>query len=145
MELLGAASAVVTKYGVVKGSDDSGVAGGRWKCRWVGEGALGGRTNSWPVQAGGMVRLPAGLHVVSAGPKREGIVLTDLNARLRSAAAEGRRMVFDYTSDSRAIARFDRKPGRVEVDGVLVPVECPPAGECMMMLPRGEHRVAAGT
>ena len=143
MELLGAASAVVTKYAVVKGRTTVESPAGV-EIRWAGDGALVD-DKPWPVSAAGMVRLPAGLHVVSAGPRREGIVVTDLNARLRSAGVEGRRVVFEYGSESRAIARFDRKPGRVEVDGTAVPVECAAAGECMMMLPRGEHRVAAGT
>ena len=56
--------------------------------------------------------------------------------RLRSAAVEsGKRLTFEYSSDSRAIARFDRKPAHVEVDGA------PYAADSTVLLPRGDHHV----
>ena len=66
------------------------------------------------------------------------ISLIDLNAKLRSASVEsGKRVVFEYSSDSRAIARFDRKPSHVEVDGAAYPPDS------TVLLPRGDHRVTA--
>jgi len=87
---------------------------------WTAEGALvDGKP--WPVQSATSLHLPAGAHVVEpAAPKREGISLIDLNAKLRSAFVEsGKRVVFAYSSESRAIARFDRKPSHLDVDGML--------------------------
>src|SRR5581483_7754660 len=93
----------------------------------------------WPVMSAEAVFLPAGIHTVEPGPKRDAIAVVDLNAKLRSAAVEsGRRIAFEYSSDSRAIVRFDRKPSRVDVDGEVVPA-CEMQGECSVMLPRGAH------
>jgi hypothetical protein len=65
-----------------------------------------------------------------------------LNARLLSAASEsGKRVSFEYASDSRAIARFDRKPAWIEVDGNRFPASCVDSRECAVLLPRGDHRV----
>jgi hypothetical protein len=46
-------------------------------------------------------------------------------------------VVFEYSSESRAIARFDRTPSHVEVDGVAY------LADSTVLLPRGEHRVSA--
>jgi len=92
---------------------------------------------AWPVQSTSFVLLPAGLHTVEPAAKRDGIALIDLNARLRSASVEGSRISFEYSSDGRGIARFDRKPSRVEVDGLVV------GASEVLMLPRGDHRVIA--
>ncbi len=139
MDLLASSSAVVTRFRLAKGKttieSPSDV-----EMRWSKEGALvDGKP--WPALSGGWLRLPAGLHVVEAGGKRDGVMLLDLNARLRRASAEGRRLLFDYTSDSRAIARFDRKPVRLEIDGAELAVPCAEVGECSMLLPHGEHRI----
>jgi hypothetical protein len=91
----------------------------------------------WPAQSATAVRLPAGAHTVEPAPKREGIALIDLNAKLRSASESGNRMTFVYSSDSRAIARFDRKPSHMEVDGISYPADS------IVLLPRGDHRVTA--
>jgi hypothetical protein len=114
----------------------------------AGEGALvDGKP--WPMQSATVLLLPAGSHTVAPATKREGISVIDLNAKLHSAAAEpGKRLTFDYTSDSRAIVRFDRKPARIEVDGEpfageSLPANCAEAGDCAFLLPRGTHRVAA--
>lgn len=96
---------------------------------------------SWPIQSATGLHLPAGTRIVEPGPDRNGISVIDLNARLRSAAVGSLSgIVFEYSSDSRAIAVFDRRPSRIEVDGEVVPT-CAAAGECAVMLPRGSHRV----
>ncbi|MGA2712699.1 MAG: hypothetical protein ABSG41_06300 [Bryobacteraceae bacterium] len=102
----------------------------------------------WPLQSAAVLYLPAGSHTVEPAPKRDGISVIDLNAKLRSAAESGKQIMFEYSSDSRAIVRFNRKPVRMEVDGELFPAGFPPAacaepGECAVLLPRGTHRVTA--
>ena len=78
--------------------------------------------------------------------RRDGILLLDLNAKLLSAAIEpGNRITFEYSSDSRAIARFDRRPARMNVDGDPAPTDCANAGECAVLLPRGRHSVTLAT
>jgi hypothetical protein len=136
LELLAASSAIVTRYSKDRRriSIDSPMD---VELNWTAEGALvDGK--SWPAQSATMLHLTAGAHVVEPAPKREAISLIDLNAKLRSASVEpGKRVVFEYSSESRAIARFDRKPSHMEVDGVVY------APNSTVLLPRGEHRVTA--
>ena len=135
LSLLASSSAAVTKYSKDKRRTTIDSAADV-QLTWTGEGALvDGKL--WPVQSATELLLPAGSHVIESAPKRSGIALIDLNAKLRSASAEGPGIVFAYSSDSRAIARFDRKPGHVEVDGVSV------AAADVLLLPRGDHRVTA--
>ena len=134
LALLAASSARVTQYSkdrrrtTIESPADV-------ELKWAGEGAqVDGKP--WPVQSGTTLRLPAGGHVIEPAARRDGITLIDLNAKLRSASVEsGKRLVFEYSSDSRAIARFDRKPVRIEVDGT------PLAPDLAVLLPRGDHRV----
>jgi hypothetical protein len=133
--LLAASSAVVTSFSKdqmrIRLDSVSGV-----ELAWVGGALVDGQL--WPVMSGSAVLLPAGSHTVEPAARRDGIALMDLNARLRSASVlAGNRISFEYSSDGRGIARFDRKPSRVEVDGLAVT-----AAE-VLMLPRGEHRVMA--
>jgi hypothetical protein len=135
LSLLAASSAVVTKY-----SKEAGKviidAPGDLELNWTGDGALvDGKP--WPARSSSVLRLTTGSHVVEPGPKRDGLSLTDLNATLKSAASAGHGLSFEYSSDSRAIASFDRKPTQIEVDGKTVP-----AAE-VVLLPRGVHRVTA--
>lgn len=132
LALLAASSAVVTRYAkdrrrtTVESPADLEV---NWS-----EGALvDGKP--WPVQSATSLHLPAGAHSIEAAPRRNGIAMIDLNAKLRSAAADGARITFEYSSASRAIARFNRKPVRVEVDGIAL------AETDIILLPRGDHRV----
>ena len=142
LPLLAASSAVVTHY-----SKDrrriSVESPGDIEMNWTGEGALvDGK--SWPVQSPTAIRLPAGSHTIEPAARRESIALIDLNATLRSAAIEsGRRIMFEYSSDSRAIARFDHKPSHVEVDSAPFSTACAESSDCAIMLPHGDHRVVA--
>jgi hypothetical protein len=135
LALLAASSAVVTRYSRdgqrISIDSPMGV-----EFNWTSEAALvDGKP--WPARSATALNLPAGSHVVEAAPKREGISLIDLNAKLRSASIEsGSRVTFEYSSDSRAIARFDRKPSRLEVDGAPAS-----ATDSVVLLPRGDHRV----
>jgi hypothetical protein len=142
LPLLAASSAAVTRYSkdrrrvTVESPADI-------EMKWAGEGALvDGKP--WPVQSSTAIRLPAGLHTIEPAVQRESIALIDLNATLRSAAIEsGRRIAFEYTSDSRAIARFDHKPSHLEVDGAPLLPACVEASDCAVLLPHGKHRVVA--
>jgi riboflavin synthase alpha subunit len=69
--------------------------------------------------------------------------LIDLNANLRSAAESGKRITFEYSSDSRAIARFNRKPSHIDIDGAPLTIACVDAADCAVLLPRGTHQVIA--
>ena len=141
LELLPAAAAVVTRYARDKRrvSAESPVD---VDFTWAGTSAMvDGKP--WPVLGNGRVRLPAGAHVIEAGAPRDGLTITDFNGTLRSAISEGKRVMFEYSSDSRAVVRFDRKPARVEVDGVVLVGGCLEESVCTLLLPRGEHRVSA--
>jgi hypothetical protein len=141
LALLAASSAVVTQYSVRSYSKDrrriSIDSPMDVELNWTAEGALvDGKP--WPVQSPTSLHLPAGAHVVEPAPRREAISLIDLNAKLRSASVEsGKRVVFAYSSESRAIARFDRKPSHLDVDGVAY------RPDSIVLLPRGDHRVTA--
>jgi hypothetical protein len=133
LALLAASSAVVTKYSKDRRKTTIDAASDV-EVNWTSEGALvDGKP--WPVQSPTELRLPAGAHTIEPGSKRDGIALIDLNAKLRSASESGKRMEFEYSSDSRAIARFDRKPTRLEIDGTAA------TASDVVLLPRGDHRV----
>ena len=75
--------------------------------------------------------------------RRDALTIADLNAKLKSASAEGKRVAFEYSSDSRAIVRFDRKPAQMEVDGAPFPAVCVAGSDCTVLLPPGAHRVVS--
>ena len=140
--LLAASSAVVTHY--MKDRRKTQIESPMdVELNWTGEGALvDGKP--WPAQSTTTLHLPAGPHTIEPAAKRDAIFLIDLNARLRSASTEpGKRIAFEYSNESRAIARFDRKPSRLELDGAEFAFDCSAPGECAVLLPRGEHTVAA--
>jgi hypothetical protein len=146
LSLLGAASAAVTSFTREKqrisitSATDVDLA-------WASGGALvDGKP--WPLITTSAVHLPAGTHVVEPGAKREAISVSDLNADLRTASTDGKRIRFRYASDSRAIARFDRKPAALELDNQAFAINCiasegAESSGCAMMLPRGDHDVIA--
>jgi hypothetical protein len=141
LQLLGAASAVVNSYAKEKqrvsidSATDVDVA-------WTAPGALvDGKP--WPFWTKTAVHLPAGAHVVEPASKRESISICDLNATLRTASIDDKRIRFRYSSDSRAIVRFDRKPAAMEVDGQAFAPACVESSGCAILLPRGDHDVLA--
>jgi len=132
--LLASASAVVTRFSkdrhriTVESPADI-------EMNWPDESALvDGKP--WPAQSSTVVRLPPGTHTIEPAARHDGILLIDLNAALRSASESGSRVTFEYSSDSRAIARFSRKPAHMEVDGEPFPADA------TVLLPRGDHRVS---
>jgi hypothetical protein len=141
LSMLAAASAVVSGYSKEKKRVSVDSARGV-ELLWNGEGALvDGKP--WPMLSKSSVRLPPGPHVVEPAAKRDALSIEDLNAALRSASAEGRRLTFEYSSDSRAIVRFDRRPQQLEIDGVSLPATCIEGSDCAVLLPPGSHKVSA--
>jgi len=141
LPLLSAASALVTKYSRTpqRISVDSP---GDIEVLWTGAAALvDGKP--WPMHSGNGIRLPAGAHTIEAGAKQEGIAIVDLNATLKAASQDGNRASFEYSSGSRAIVRFDRRPREMEIDGSPSKTLCAETGECSVMLPSGDHRVTS--
>ena len=141
LPLLSAASAVVTSYLkdkrriLIDSATDV-------ELTWPAAGALvDGKP--WPLVSSTGVRLPTGAHAVEPAAKRDGISISDLNATLRTASIDGKRIKFRYSSDSRAIVRFDRKPSGMEVDGKEFAPVCVESSHCAVLLPRGEHEVVA--
>lgn len=148
LPLLAAASAVVTAYSKDKETHRVSIdTATDVEIAWPAAGALvDGK--AWPFLAKNSLRLPAGAHVVDPAPGREGIAVLDLNATLRSASVDGKRARFRYRSDSRAIVVFDRKPTDMQVDNETSSPACVESGfteaaDCAVLLPRGEHEVAA--
>jgi hypothetical protein len=139
--LLGAASAVVKSFAKNKQRVSIDSANGV-ELAWSAAGAMvDGKL--WPLVTKTAVLLPPGEHVVEPAPVREALSIADLNATLRSAATDGKRVRFQYSSDSRAIVRFDRKPAALEIDGHPFAAECVESSDCAILLPRGRHDVLA--
>jgi hypothetical protein len=105
--------------------------------RWKGTAAVDGKL--WPVSDGENVWLPKGAHTAEASSGAPPIRLLRLNGDLLSAAVRPHGLNFVYSSTSRAIAIFDRRPTGIQIDGVRTEPEL--AGELTVLLPRGEHSV----
>jgi hypothetical protein len=141
LPLLSAASAAVTSYAKEKQRVSLSTATDL-DLAWTAPGALVDG-QPWPFLTKTAVRLPAGTHIVEPAARRETISVADLNATLRTASVDGKRVRFRYTSDSRAIVRFERRPVQMELDGQAFPVSCLESSDCAVLLPRGEHDVSA--
>lgn len=103
---------------------------------WRGPALVNGKP--WPVRDDQTVWLPAGLHTIEPGSKEVPARLLDINASLQEASATAAGLEFAYKSDSRAFARFDRRPAALEIDGAPA---SPVLVEDMLVLPRGQHIV----
>ena len=139
LSLLAASSAVITEYA----KDHRRItldSPADIELKWNADGAtVDGKP--WPLLSKTLLRLPAGKHLVEPAGHRAAIAVTDLNATLKSATAEGKHVTFDYASDSRAIVTFDRKPAQLELDGAPFPANCLDSGNCTLLLPPGNHHV----
>jgi hypothetical protein len=104
--------------------------------KWKGPALVDGRL--WPVASDSAVQLPRGMHSIERAEKAAPLRLIDFNGELKSASSLAGAIEFAYSSNVRAMARLDRAPKRIEVDGA----EWHPriAGE-VLMLPRGQHLV----
>lgn len=140
LPLLPAAAAVVSRAerdaSALKVDSPRGVG-----VRWNGPARVNGRL--WPAQDGATLWLPPGPHTIEPAAEAPAVRLLDLNAELRSAAAQADGLEFAYRSAARALAVLDRAPGRLEVDGAEISVRALPAGgrAHTLVLPRGQHLV----
>ncbi len=138
LAFLSAAAATVTSYSKVN-HGISVASPADFDLVWSGGATVDGKP--WPLITAEGVHLPAGEHLVQPATARTGISITDLNAKLLSASADAGRATFHYSSNSRAIAQFDRKPASMTLDGHAFAVECVEQSNCAVLLPRGEHSV----
>ena len=140
LPLLAAASAPVKSI-VKEGPRTTVEASADVEIAWNGAALVDGK--AWPLESGGYIRLPGGRHVLEPVQEKHSLRVLDLNARLIDAGMNGGRIAVEYESDSRAVARFDRKPARMTVDGEPFAARCDGTGDCAVLLPRGHHRIEA--
>jgi hypothetical protein len=94
----------------------------------------------WPVGDDDVAWLPVGRHELRPGKTETEVRLLDFNGVLRKAAAEGKTIMFEYASDSRAIAVVEGEVMGVKVsDGVAKVL--PNGSRSAVVLPRGVHKV----
>jgi len=144
LALLPAAAAVVSRAerasGALRIESPHGVG-----VRWIGPARVNGRL--WPVQDGDTLWLAPGPQTIEPSAEEPPARLLDLNAELCSASALPNGLTFAYRSAARALARLDRPPERVEVDGIETThqVLLPGQGTYTLLLPRGQHVVTVET
>ncbi len=108
--------------------------------RWPGGALVDGRL--WPFANDSVVWLTRGAHAVAASAERPALRVLDFNGDLKSASAVAGGVEFAYQSSARAMARVEKTPRRVEIDGVAARMEM--IGD-VLMLPRGQHIVRIRT
>jgi hypothetical protein len=101
---------------------------------WKGPAMVDGRL--WPFANETTVWLPRGAHAVETAPKQPPIRVLDFNGDLKSASATAGGVEFAYQSNARALARMERRPRKMEIDGVEARIAS--AGD-VVLLPRGQH------
>jgi hypothetical protein len=104
--------------------------------KWTGPALVDGRL--WPAASDSAVLLARGMHSIERAEKAAPLRLIDFNGELKSASALAGAIEFAYSSNVRAMARLDRMPKRIEIDGAEWHPQI--AGE-VLMLPRGQHLV----
>ncbi len=104
---------------------------------WHGPAKVDGR--QWPVFDGQTLWLPAGPHAIEPGAAEMAAHLTDFNGTLQSASPTAHGFEFAYQSSSRALARLDRTPLAMEIDGAQAK---PEFMDSTLVLPRGQHIVS---
>lgn len=103
---------------------------------WRGPALVDGRP--WPVRSDDTLWLPAGAHTIEPGAGETAARITDINAALTTATATPRGIEISYRSDSRALARLDRQPRTIDIDGAA---STPAFLEGALVLPKGQHIV----
>jgi hypothetical protein len=103
---------------------------------WSGAASVDGKT--WPVADDAVLWLPPGVHAIAPSAAAPPIRLVDFNGELKSAGVVAGGIEFAYQSSGRAMAKLDRDPARVEIDGVEAHPEM--LGQ-VLVLPRGQHIV----
>jgi len=107
--------------------------------RWEGAALVDGRP--WPVRDRERVWLPPGEHTIAPAASRPAASVLDFTGTIESAASLADGIELVYSSGARAIARLDRKPVRLRLDGreetldLIGEVD----GAWVVRLPRGRH------
>ena len=112
---------------------------------WTGPAMVNGQL--WPVAGDSVVWLPAGAYAIEPAASEAPVRIIDFNGNLRSAKVLPKGGVeFAYQSSARAIAILDRKPLRLELDGVEEAPRLLASGQnYSLSLPRGQHLVVIET
>lgn len=103
---------------------------------WKGAALVDGKL--WPLASDSTVWLPRGAHAIEITAKAPSMRVLEFNGELRSAAAIEGGLEFSYQSGARALARVDRIPRRVEIDGVESRID---SLRDVVVLPKGQHIV----
>lgn len=108
---------------------------------------------AWPAFEAGSVLVPPGRHLLTFSRPLLSLLefhqldlrLRSITGELRSAQATSRGMVFNYQSQGRCVAVFNKQPYSIRVDGrqwPAAPLYSPPQDEWSLILPGGQHSVA---
>jgi hypothetical protein len=103
---------------------------------WHGPALVDGRP--WPVRDTQVLWLPPGAHSIEPGTEPAPAAMTDFNGLLQSATPTAHGFEFAYESTSRALAKLDRVPSKLEIDGAEAK---PEFLHSLLVLPRGQHIV----
>ena len=103
---------------------------------WQGPAKVDG--GLWPVANDAEVLVPRGAHAIEPAAGRPPLRMLDFTGELKSAAVIPDGIEFAYQSSARAMAKLERAPQRVEIDGVVVR---PQIAGSVLILPRGQHLV----
>ena len=94
---------------------------------------------SWPFASDTTVWLPKGSHTIERAAQPAPLRVLDFNGDLRTAKATASGAEFSYQSGARAMAVLEKKPVKLEIDGLPATPEM--AGN-VLLLPKGQHLVA---
>jgi len=103
---------------------------------WKGGASVDGQL--WPAADDLVLWVPAGSHAIQPVERPPGLRLLQLTGELKAARILSSKAIeFSYQSAARAIARFDRPPSQIQIDGLPQPIKF--AGPATVLLPRGQH------
>jgi hypothetical protein len=105
---------------------------------WNGKGPVLVDGHAWPLVDDDTVWLPRGVHTMERTAKTPLVRILDFNGDVRSAAIVPGGVEIAYQSGARALAKLERMPRRVEIDGAEVRQRM--IGN-VLILPRGQHTV----
>lgn len=103
---------------------------------WSGPAVVDGRP--WPIGDDHTVWVPKGPHSIEAAPRAPVVRILDFNGTVKSATVGNSSVEIAYESSARALAQLERKPKRVELDGMEIDPEFEGS---VLVLPRGQHIV----
>ena len=111
-------------------------AGAPWNASTQGPAQVDGKP--WPFSSDSTVWLPKGVHEIERTMQAPPLRVPDFNGELRSAKATATGAEFSYQSSARAMAVLEKKPTKLEIDGVAAAPEM--IGDTLL-LPKGQHIV----